>query len=596
MRTSIGLTTTAIVAVLSPQLAFAPLARADDHGGGDRHRFAHVLLLSIDGFHAVDLAACVAAGTCQNLAFLSQYGVTYTNARTTTPSDSFPGMLAQLTGGTPKTTGVYYDDSYDRTLFSPDGVFPPGPGSCSGSPGTEIVYDESVDFVTTQLFSGGMNPAYLPNKRNADGSCSKVFPHDFLKVNTIFGVAHAAGLYTAWSDKHPTYDIVNGAYVGTPNVDDLYTPEINSNIYTAIPPGPASANGVDLKSAALKCDASNSTLAWPLPGGTTPVQYVDCAPTTEAYDDVKVQAIINWIDGKNSDGTRVIGKVPAIFGMNFQAVSVGEKLVAGGYDATLAPKPILAHAITHTDASIGRMVAELNAKRLLENTLIIVSAKHGQSPINPTKLQMESGATQAPDHTVTDPGSVINAPVDQTFSSFQNPNSGNNYAQGGHLQTDDVGIVWLQPNKKSDLQKAVTSLTNNAAAIHATTLPPGTIFGSNITSGPALSAIFGDPTVPGSIAAARAPDIFIQPNHGVIYSGSKKKIAEHGGGSLDDRHVALLVAAASLEAGAVDDLVETTQIAPTILRALGLDREALDAVRQEHTHDLPGLFDHHGGH
>jgi hypothetical protein len=60
--------------------------------------------------------------------------------------------------------------------------------------------------------------------------------------------------------------------------------------------------------------------------------------------------------------------------------------------------------------------------------------------------------------------------------------------------------------------------------------------------------------------------------------------------------VALLVAAASLEAGAVDDLVETTQIAPTILRALGLDREALDAVRQEHTHDLPGLFDHHGGH
>src|SRR5262249_52828540 len=154
----------------------------------------------------------------------------------------------------------------------------------------------------------------------------------------------------------------------------------------------------------------------------------DCAPTTEAYDDVKVQAIINWIDGKSADGSHVTGKVPAIFGMNFQAVSVGEKLVAGGYDATLVPKPILAHAITHTDASIGRMVAELHAKGLSENTLIIVSAKHGQSAIDPTQLQMEPKATQALDHTVTDPGNVINAPVDQTLSNYVNLNSGNQYA------------------------------------------------------------------------------------------------------------------------------------------------------------------------
>jgi hypothetical protein len=559
------------------------MARADND-----HRFRHVLLLSIDGFHAVDLATCVAAGGCPNLAILSHYGVTYTNARTTTPSDSFPGLIAQVTGGTPRTTGVYYDDSYDRTLFSP------GPAGCTGTPGTEVVLDESVDFVTTELFSGGMNPAFLPQS-NASGSCKPVFPHDFLKVNTIFGVAHAAGLQTAWSDKHPTYDIVNGPYVGTPNVDDLYTPEINSNIFTASPPGPASANGVDLKSAALLCDASNSTLAWPLPGGTIPVQYVDCAPTTEAYDDVKVQAIINQIDGKRSDGSPGTGKVPAIFGMNFQAVSVGEKLVAGGYTAALAPKPILAHAITHTDASIGRMVTELNAKGLLEDTLIIASAKHGQSPIDPTQLQMEPKATQAPDHTVTDPGAVINAPVDVAQSAFVNPNSGNSYAQGGHLQTDDVGIVWLQPNGSSDLKKAVASLTGNAGVIHATTLPPGTIFSSNITSGPALSAIFGDPTVPGSIAAARAPDIFIQPNHGVIYSGSKKKIAEHGGGALDDTHVALLVSAASLKQSQVDDLVQTKQIAPTILRALGLNPNALDAVRQEGTRALPELFDHGGG-
>src|SRR5262249_23386643 len=264
------------------------------------------------------------------------------------------------------------------------------------------------------------------------------------------------------------------------------------------------ANGVDLTAPAAACDATNSTLAFPPGSGIAPVQYVDCAPTTEAYDDIKVQSIINEIDGKRSDGSPGTGKAPAVFGMNFQAVSVGEKLVAGGYNAALAPKPILAHAIAHTDASIGRMVAELKAKGLFGNTLIIVSAKHGQSPINFAKLQMEPKATQAPDHTVKDPGSVINAPVDVQQSAFVNPNSGSSYGESGHLQTDDVGIVWLQPNGASDLAAAVSSLVSNAAAIHASTLPTGTIFQSNITSGPALAAIFGDPTVPGSLAAARA--------------------------------------------------------------------------------------------
>ncbi|MDH6257493.1 alkaline phosphatase family protein [Bradyrhizobium sp. BR13661] len=579
------LSTGAIASVLASQILFPQASRADD----DHHRVRHVLLLSIDGLHQHDLATCLQSGACPTLAKLAGHGLTYTNARTTTPSDSFPGLLAQLTGGTPKTTGVYYDDSYDRTLFSPDGKFPAVATGCSGNAGTEVVLDESLDFDSTKLFSGGIDPAFLPQQRHADGSCTKVFPHDFLKVNTIFGVAHKAGLQTAWSDKHPAYDIANGPFVGTPNIDELYTPEINSNITTATPPGPSSANGVDLAGPAGKCDATNSTLAF---GNKAPVQYVDCAPTQEAYDDIKVNAVINWINGKRAEGQPWTGRAPAIFGMNFQAVSVGEKLVAGGYDAQLAQKPILAHAIAHTDASIKRMVDALKARDLLEDTLIIVSAKHAQSPIDPTKLQMEAKATQAPDHTVVDPGSVINAPVDQTFSAFTNPNSGSQYAQGGHLQTDDVGIVWLQPNTPADVKQAVISLHNNAIPIHAGTLPPGTIFGSNIVSGDALADIFGDPRVPGSIAAARAPDIFIQPDHGVIYSGSKKKIAEHGGGTLDDTHVALLVAGPSVEGGKVNELVHTTQIAPTILRALGLPTRALDSVRQEGTRVLPELFEH----
>jgi hypothetical protein len=35
--------------------------------------------------------------------------------------------------------------------------------------------------------------------------------------------------------------------------------------------------------------------------------------------------------------------------------------------------------------------------------------------------------------------------------------------------------------------------------------------------------------------------------------------------------------------------VLTTQVAPTILEALGLDPEALHAVQKEHTPSLPGL-------
>ena len=120
-----------------------------------------------------------------------------------------------VTGGSPRSTGVFYDDSYDRNLSAP--------GSNCAVKGTEVVYDESIDIDPTALDGGGgINPAALP----VDGSkgCTPVYPHSFLRVNTIFEVARDAGLYTAWSDKHPAYEIVNGP--SGSSVNDLYTPEI----------------------------------------------------------------------------------------------------------------------------------------------------------------------------------------------------------------------------------------------------------------------------------------------------------------------------------------------------------------------------------
>jgi hypothetical protein len=98
-----------------------------------------------------------------------------------------------------------------------------------------------------------------------------------------------------------------------------------------------------------------------------------------------------------------------------------------------------------------------------------------------------------------------------------------------------------------------------------------------------LEDTFGDP------AAGRTPDIIIQPLHGTIYSKSAAKVAEHGGFTDDDTHVLLVVARAGLEGAVVDDHVENKQVAPTILRALGLDADKLNGARAEHTVALPGF-------
>ncbi|HZU84943.1 MAG TPA: alkaline phosphatase family protein, partial [Polyangiaceae bacterium] len=427
-----------------------------DHASAEERRvdIDHVLLISVDGLHEVDLARWIAANPSSTLASLAASGVEYTDAHTTTPSDSFPGMVALVTGATPKSTGVYYDDSYDRTLFAPG-------SSCAGNPGTEVVFDESVEFDDSKLFSGGINPANLPLAKDAAGHCEPVFPHQFIRVNTAFEVVRAAGGHTAWSDKHPSYDLLNGP--SGAGIEDLYAPEINSLIVNG-----GTANGVDLAGTLALCDGATNSL--PLKSVS---DFTTCEPAVMAYDDTKVQAVINWIDGLKSDGSAA-APVPTIFGMNFQQVSVGEKLPVGGYvDADGAPSALLAGAIAHVDASLGRMVAELKARGLYRSTLIVVSAKHGQSPIDRARLHMEAGGNGTAD--VVDPLGFINGvdpDVDQVFSTFVNPNSGNSYAIAGHLQTDDVGIVWLQNQSPANVSGVVGALQANAGVIEASSLPP----------------------------------------------------------------------------------------------------------------------------
>jgi hypothetical protein len=548
-------------------------ARGGDRGcDPDDAKVKHVLLISVDGLHQKDAARFIAANPGSTLAKLAGHGVSYTDAHTTTPSDSFPGMVALVSGGTPKTTGVYYDDSYDRTLF------PPG-SNCQGNPGTECTYFEIIDEDMNALFSP-INPANLPMRKTAHGKCEPVYPHDFIKVNTVFEVIRAAGGYTAWSDKHPAYELLAGP--SGRGIDDLYTPEINSLISNG-----GTVNGVDLTASQGLCDGVTNSL--PL---AKVADYTNCEPTVMAYDDVKVQAVINEIDGKTGDGTKA-APVPTLFGMNFQAVSVGQKLPVGGYvDAAGTPSALLESAIAHVDASLGRVVAALEARHLSRSTLIVVSAKHGQSPMDRATLAMEPGGRG--NATVADPLPFINAAdpnVSNVFATFVNTNDGSSPAVGGFMMADDAALVWLQDQSKSNIAGVVSQLTApaNATAMFADVLPPGTIFDASINAGAQLAEIYGDPTSGDPVAAARAPNVFIQPNAGVIYSGSTKKIAEHGGGTVDDTNVALIVSHPALDARTVASHVFTKQVAPTILRALDLDPEALEAVVKEHTKVLPGL-------
>jgi hypothetical protein len=484
----------------------------DDDGS---RKVDRVLLISIDGFHQQDLARFVTANPSSTLAFLSHQGITYANASTSKPSDSFPGMLAMATGGTPRSTGVYYDDSFDRKLAPPAGTaFSGVSGNCTTGvfPGTEILYDETIDKDLTKLDAGGgIDPNALP--RDPANGCAPVFPHQFLRVNTIFEVIKSNGLgRTAWSDKHPSYEILSGPS-GT-GVDDLFTPEINNS----------------------SMNITGSIAA------------------TEAYDDIKVQAILNEIDGKNSLGT-MAEPVPVIFGMNFQAVSVGQKLPVGGYvDAAGTPTANLEGALAHTDASLGKMVAELKKKGLFDTTLIIISAKHGQSPIDHARLRTLTAANSGPLGPITTRPSSILA------------------ADAAQVTQDDIALVWLTNSATTAADVALLQANHTGAAIQ-------TIF-----AGDAIEDMFGNPATD-----TRVPDIVVQPNPGVIYTGSTGKIAEHGGFAPDDVHVGLLVSMPGLHARSIDAKVETRQVAPTILKVLGLDPHQLKAVQSEHTQALPGL-------
>jgi hypothetical protein len=582
----------AALAIATPSLSGAVAASTAASG---HDQIKHVLLISVDGMHRSDLDWYVANHPNSELARLATGGAEYTNAQTPVPSDSDPAGTGLMTGADPKVLGIYYDDEYSH------GVFPPGTTTCSGPvPGGNVIYDspdDNLPSVPDLLNNGsgntfpsfdeggsifpagddtkpasimnltphpqsGLNPATYPVDPK---TCKPIQPWDFLGANTIFQVIHNAGMRTAFSDKHAVYTSYNGPGSNGRSINDFFGPEIDSQ---AVEP-----NGVP----------------YPVDGAWT----ADNAATKQ-YDSYKVQAVINWINGYEHSGKGPKVGTPAIYGMNFQTVSTAEKLksspavligpdahgdytegpsLLGGYltaGGQQVPGPLLRSALDYVNDALQRMAEAIHADGEAGSTAIILTAKHGQSPLDNDQLQR------------IDDGAII-AGVNAAWAALH-PSNPTLVVQ----EADDDGMLWWL----SDRSQAAADFVKSYLWMH--TAPAINYAGKTVTvehSG--LREIFAGQQSAQYFGVSKLdphhPDVFGISQVGTIYTGGSK-IAEHGGANPGDRDVPLLVYAPSTVHGGQSWIpVETTQVAPTILELLGLSPSSLQAVQREGTQVLPGL-------
>lgn len=207
-------------------------------------------------------------------------------------------------------------------------------------------------------------------------------------------------------------------------------------------------------------------------------------------------------------------------------------------------------------------------------TTVILSAKHGQSPIELSTLRR------------VDDGQIIDA-INRAWTA--------GHPAAGPLvvfSVDDDGmLLWLSDRSEAAETFVKAYLLSHPAPANTATDPKGTysttVEASGLTdvrTGGAADRLFGAP-----LGDPHAPDVVGVAQHGVVYTGGVGKIAEHGGDAPADRHVPLVVSGAGAGHDAINTPTATTEIAPTILKLLGLDPAALQGVRAEGTPSLPGL-------
>ncbi len=442
------------------------------------HPAEHVLIVTVDGMHAVDLANWVGAHPQSALAGLSRRGVSYTNAHVPWP-DGAAGLLALATGGTSISTGILSSEGYDRALSSG------GMGCVAG--GAEMHLDG----------------AGAPLPRDPQHGCAEVPVHALVRVNSIFDLVHANGGRTAWADESPAYaDLLRGPS-GTA-LDDVFVP----------------------------------------PEGSGAKSLIEAA---RVGDERRVDAVLGWIDG-GIDGRQ--GAVPRLFGVALMSLDAAQRTARSGLRTGTRVEAPLQSAFEQVDGQLGRIVRELRKTGLEDSTWIVVTARHGQAPMADEPLR------------VVDPARVEGIARSAAHGEL------------ARVTADTVGLVWLKHPETAGA--VVQAYRENRAALGI----------GEIYSADKLALIMNT-----AEQDTRMPDIVLEPQPGVIWmrpGGDRPRV--HGGFSDEQNHVALLISGRQLT-GRVDKTpVPTTQIAPLILRILGMEKTDLNALHREHTPALPGIF------
>lgn len=458
------------------------------------HPAERVILISIDGMHALDLANWVAAHPHSALAELSARGVTYTNAHVPW-ADPAAGLVALATGGTPLTTGILSSNGYDHALSAA--------GSDCRNKGTPIPLDYSLEHSDGP--AGRLDESKMP--RAPLRECSAVFPHDLLHVNNIFEIMRAQGGRTAWAGESAA-------------LTDLYQ-------------GP-SGHGLDeVCGFEHRHDDFKNNVAASIAG-----------------DDGRVAALLHWIDGKDCTGASN-APVPVLFGMSFASVGAAQAATGMGYsDVTGTPSRGLEESLVFTDVAIGRIIRRLKDRHLYDSTWIIVTSPYGHAPIDQRKRRV--------------------IPIEELTAVANSIHPG----LAAHVSGGDVGMVWL---RDPSLAPAVVQAYGDRSAALGI---------QEIYSGAKLGLTLNPPD-----QDSRMPDIILQPERGIVWiSSSDPAPATYGGMQDEDTHAALLVAGSQLTGRVDKTWVPTSQVAPLLLRALGIEKFDLQALHREHTPALPGIF------
>ena len=455
------------------------------------HPAARVLLLNIEGMHALDLSLWVAAHPSSALAELSRRGVTYTNAHVPW-ADPAVGLVAVVTGGSPRSTGIVTVDGYDRSLSSL--------GSACGTTGARAG-------APIPLNSGA---AHAENAQTVQRlaldprlGCAPVTPHALLRVNTLFEIVHARSGRSAWAG--------------------------NSAALTDLLRGP-SGQGLD-----EACDASESTDV-----------RVDSVPFEAKQDASRVDALLKWIDGRDCSGR--VASVPEIFGATLTAFDAAERDGMSAYQSYDGrPSATVNQALTATDGQVLRILAALKKKHLYDTTWIVVTAAFGEGAISPRRSKSIDASSLAAAADSVERSAVM------------------------HVAADGPAMLWLRDGAKTG--QVIAALAKQADALGIST----------IASGAELALTMNAPS-----EDPRMPDIVIEPRESIRYSVRGSHI--DGGDREDETHVPLLISGVQFTGRVDKTWVPVTQVAPLLMRALGMDKFDLDALHHEHTPALPGIF------